>query len=135
MHVAGHGVEGWSRELLANSVIYVIGVNAIAFGIGHVFLADRVAAEIGWPAGSPFQFEVGMANLAIGVPAVLAGSHGPDYWLPVIIAFTVFYGGAALGHLREIVRAKNYAPGNAGAVFWFDILAPVALIALYVAAT
>ncbi|HEY7033286.1 MAG TPA: DUF6790 family protein [Thermomicrobiales bacterium] len=133
--VARHGADRWPSELLGNAVVYLIGVNAIVFGIGHVVFADRTAAAIGWPVGSPFQFEVGMANFAIGVPAVLAGSRGPDYWLPLIIAFTVFYGGAAWGHAREIVRAKNHAPGNAGPVFYFDFLAPIALIALYVAAT
>ena len=35
--------------------------------VKHTFFADEVAASIGWAAGSPFQLEVGFANLAIGV--------------------------------------------------------------------
>lgn len=28
-------------------------------------MADEIAKEIGWPTGSPFQFEVSMTNLAL----------------------------------------------------------------------
>jgi hypothetical protein len=32
-----------------------------------------------------------------------------------------------------MIRDHNFAPGNTGYVFWFDILAPVLLIVLYIA--
>lgn len=42
-------------------------------------------------------------------------------------------GGAAVGHALDMVRSHNFAPGNAGVIFWTDILLPVfgfALLAL-----
>jgi hypothetical protein len=32
-----------------------------------------------------------------------------------------------------MIREHNFAPGNAGFIFWYDILAPALLISLYVA--
>lgn len=49
--------------------LFIIGVAGSGIGgfIAHVFISDEVADSIGWNAGSPFQLEVGFANLAIGV--------------------------------------------------------------------
>ena len=43
--------------------------------IGHTAFADRTAAYIGWLADNPFQTEVAVANLAIGVLGILC------YWV------------------------------------------------------
>ena len=40
--------------------------------------------------------------------------------------------GAAAGHVREMVTQHNFASGNAGPIFFYDILAPAALIYPYV---
>src|SRR5512139_909310 len=48
-----------------------LGVGLIWAGIGHLLMPDRVAAGIGWQAGSPFQREVGMWDLALGIVGVL----------------------------------------------------------------
>jgi hypothetical protein len=31
-----------------------------------------------------------------------------------------------------MLREHNFAPGNAGYIFWYDIVVPLSLIALYV---
>ena len=36
----------------------MVGMGSIWAFMGHVFDANAVAAVIGWPAGSPFQYEV-----------------------------------------------------------------------------
>lgn len=41
--------------------------------------------------------------------------------------------GAAVGHVRQMVTERNFAPGNAGFIFYYDVLAPLLVIALYVA--
>ena len=51
------------------------------------------------------------------------------------MAFSIFYIGAAVGHVKDIVTKKNYASGNAGGVLVVDVLIPVLLIGLYVMAT
>ena len=55
--------------------------------------------------------------------------------LATVVAFSIFYLGAAIGHVKDIITKKNYASGNAGGVLIVDVLIPVLLMALYVAAS
>jgi hypothetical protein len=126
-----HGDADWQRRMLENGLLWLVGVQGFAFASGHLFFADRVADSIGWPRGNPFQFEVGLANLAWGVLGVFAGSHDRDWWLAAVVAFAVFYLGAAVGHVREAVTQRNFAPGNIGGVLVFDVAAPGLLIILF----
>jgi Family of unknown function (DUF6790) len=48
-------------------LVIVVGFGSLYAFVGHAFVADDVARSIGWPTGSPFQFEVALHNLAIGV--------------------------------------------------------------------
>ena len=32
-----------------------------------------------------------------------------------------------------MIKARNFSPGNAGPIFWYDVLVPLLLIYLYVA--
>jgi hypothetical protein len=99
---------------------------------GHVFAADEVAASIGWPAGNPFQTEVGVANLAIGALGILSYWIRGNFWTAAVIATSIWLLGAAAIHVREMVDEANYNPGNAGIVFYMDIIGPVLLIALLI---
>ena len=83
---------------------------------------------------SPFQFEVALHNLAVGVLGVLCFWVRGDFWSATVIAFAVFGIGAAYGHIRDIRLSHNYAPGNAGPILYIsDILLPLQLIVLLVA--
>jgi hypothetical protein len=126
------GVDDWNQTALDVGVLWLIGISGFIFAGGHLFMPASVAESIGW-ATSPFQWEVGLANLAYGVLGVTASSFDRDYTLAAIIVFAVFMLGAAVGHVRSMIRDHNLAPGNTGYVFWFDILAPVLLIVLYIA--
>ena len=94
-------------------------------------MADKVAESIGWPKGSPFQFEVGLASLSYGALGVFATSKGAEWWLASIVAFSIFMLGAAAGHVVQMVKHHNFSPGNAGVIFVYDIVVPIFLIALY----
>jgi hypothetical protein len=98
---------------------------------GHAFVPNQIAAYIGWPAGSPFQFEVACANLAVGVLGLVSLWRGPDFWLATILGQGVFTWGAAYGHIQDIIVQHNYAPGNAGMVLYLDILVPVYLLIIW----
>jgi hypothetical protein len=126
------GVDDWKQTALDVGVLWLIGVSGFIFASGHLFMPAPVAESIGW-ATSPFQWEVGLANLAYGVLGVTASSFDRDYTLAAIIVFAIFLLGAAVGHVRSMIRDHNVSPGNAGYIFWFDVLAPVLLIVLYVA--
>lgn len=110
---AGYGIPDWPQNLLVISLTYLVGVQCFVTGSGHLFFPDPVAESIGWQKASPFQREVGLANISYGVLGVMAGSFGLAWWLAAIIAFSDFYLGAAVGHIREMV-VKNNSPGNAG---------------------
>jgi hypothetical protein len=58
-----HGTDGFHRATLVNGLVYLIGVAGIIGASGHLLKADDVARSIGWPPGSPFQWEVGVADL------------------------------------------------------------------------
>ncbi|WAC56275.1 DUF6790 family protein [Gordonia sp. SL306] len=122
-------------DLLANSILWMIGVQGWMTGFGHMFFGEPIAESIGWPAKTPWQWEVGLASLATGVLGVIASAFGTEFWLATIIAFAVFYLGAAVGHVREMVVHRNFAAGNAGPIFFFDVIVPIYLIVLYVVVT
>ncbi|MFA4860345.1 DUF6790 family protein [Methanoregula sp.] len=111
----------------------VLGVGAVGLvsAIGHVFMADRIAEMAGWPTGSPFQYEVGMANLALGVVGLLCYRFRDNFWLAAILANAVFLMGDGIGHVRDILLNANYAPFNAGVPLYWDFLFPLAQILLW----
>jgi hypothetical protein len=118
--------------LLQNAILWLVGVQGFIIGSGHIFVPDPIADSIGWPRGSPFQFEVGLASISYGVLGVVASTFGPQWWLAAIVAFSVFYLGAAVGHVRELIVEHNPSPGNAGSILVFDVLVPLFLILLWV---
>jgi hypothetical protein len=117
--------------LLQNSILWLVGIQGCIIGSGHLFFPDPIADSIGWPRGSPFQWEVGLASVSYGVVGALASLFGHEWWLATIIAFAVFYLGAAIGHVREMVSKRNMSPGNAGPILLFDIAVPTYLLVLY----
>jgi hypothetical protein len=96
--------------------LYLLGISVGANGIGgfsgHFFASDQVAEAIGWPAGNPFQLEVGFANLAIGVLGVMAIHRRDGLREAAVIAATIFSVGATIVHVMDILETGNLAPGN-----------------------
>ena len=101
------------------------GVVTLVSGLQHLIQPDRIAKYIGWPTGSGFQRELGWAEVGVGAAGMLAPWLGPLYALGPCVAGAIFYLGAAVGHTQEIAKAGNLNPGNAGPVFYVDILAPL----------
>jgi len=111
-------------RLIAWFVFFNIGVAYLYNFIMHAFFGEMTARFIGW-ADSPFQFEVATASLGFSVVGFLAAFRSFDLRLAAILAPGIFTLGAAVGHVREMISAHNFAPGNAGVVFWTDILGPL----------
>ena len=80
---------------------------------------------------SPFQWEVGGANLGIGVAGVLATSFGPAYWLVVIPRGHGLPLVAGIGHIREIVQRRNFAISNSGPILVLDFVIPAYLLVIW----
>lgn len=102
----------------------VIGVYLFYNFVGHVFYGETLARFIGW-ANSPFQAEVGYASLGFSVVGLFAFRGGHGIRFAAIVAPAMFLWGAACGHAYQMITAGNFAPGNAGSVFWTDIAVPL----------
>ncbi len=120
----------WADRLLSGLNLFPVGLMGLWAALGHLAFPAQAAAAIGW-ATSPFQFEVGVANLGIGLAGLIA-AFWRDWGFRAAVAVMVsgFLGGAAVGHLVQIAETGNYAAGNAGPILYTDILTPLALLIL-----
>ena len=119
-------------EILLNwAFICIVGIGGIWAFIGHTLFAEQVAESIGWPAGNPFQQEVALTNLIIGILGILSVRIEGTFRIATLIAYTIFMMGAGIIHIWQITTVHNLAVNNAGLVLWIDLLLPVILIGLY----
>lgn len=112
------------EKLLAWHIFWVIGVGFLYNFIMHGFFGAMSARFIGW-ADSPFQFEVATASLGFSVVGFIAAFRSFDLRLAAIVGPSLFTLGAAAGHIYQMVTAHNFAPGNAGIIFYMDIIIPL----------
>jgi hypothetical protein len=112
------------EALFATYLLCALGFSYLLNFVMHVFFQKTAAAYIGWQP-SPFETEVGFASLGFAAVALLAvkGSYGLRVGAVVGPAF--FLWGAAGGHVYQMIAAHNFAPGNAGIIFWMDIIVPL----------
>ena len=107
--------------------LLAVGFTGIYAFIMHVFFPVTSAAVIGWHV-SPFQFEVGMANLGFGLVAIFAFWGSYSFRLASVVGVTCWLWGDAIGHIYQMILKQNYTVGNAGSWFWLDIILPFVLI-------
>ena len=85
-----------------------LGLGYLYAGLGHLFVADKVAESIGWPVGSPFQREVGMWDAAMGIVALLCLKfRDTGFWTATILGIGIFSVAAGLGHVYEMVVTRG----------------------------
>jgi Na+/melibiose symporter-like transporter len=116
-------------RLLRYLFLFPLGVQGLWAFVGHVFFAEQAAASIGW-ADTPFQYEVGVANLGLGLASIYAAFRGFEARLAVAIAAAGFLIGAGIIHILDIMGKGNLAPGNAGPILVTDFLTPVVILVL-----
>ena len=88
-------------------LVITVGIQGIFAFMGHTIYADATAASIGWPAGNPFQSEVAVANLSVGVLGILCYWMRGSFWSATVIGFAVWFLGDAVVHIRSIVVEAN----------------------------
>jgi hypothetical protein len=108
--------------------IYV-GVMGVFTAYAHVFRPIQTSASIGW-ATSPYEYEVGMADLTVGVLGVLCLWIRGNFWLATAIANAVWLLGDAVGHIREMTLNNNHAANNSGLFLFAEILTPFVILLL-----
>ena len=104
-------------------LFWPVGVAYLYNFVMHVFYGDVAARFIGW-AESPFQAEVGFASLGFAAVALMAAFGSAGLRVGAVVGPSLFTLGAAAGHVYQMVTAGNFAPGNAGVIFWTDIIIP-----------
>ncbi len=112
------------EALFSYFLLFSIGLANLYNFVLHVFFGKMTAGFIGW-ADSPFQLEVGFASLGFAVLGLLAFKGSFDMRLAAVVGPACFLWGAAGGHVYQMITAHNFAPGNAGVIFYSDILVPV----------
>ncbi len=122
-----------AEVLLGYLLLFNVGLFGLLSAYGHVFMGPEIAAQIGWAAHSPFQFEIGMANLAFGVLGVLAFWIRGRFWDATLIGWAILLLGCFVGHLMNYYSTGDSAPYNVGVFLWFnDLFLPLfALGTLY----
>lgn len=125
-----------SDRVIEISLLYLLAVGAGVSGIvgfmGHAFDAAKIARSIGWQPGSPFQFEVAIANLSLGVLGLMCIRVRGSFWLATGIGTSVMFLGCNYQHLYDAFAHNNYAPNNYGIINVFEFVWPVAVLILLV---
>ena len=119
-------------RLLRYLMLFPIGFMGLWGALGHLAFPAESARAIGW-ATSPFQLEVGSANLGIGLAGIYAAFRSFEARLATALVVAAFLGGAGIVHVHDIIRAGNFAPGNAGPILFTDFLTPIVVLSLLVA--
>jgi hypothetical protein len=120
---------GWEPTVFWLMLLFV-GLSGLYTGLLHLFVPVQTAAEIGWKT-SPFQWEVGVADFMLGVLGVMAAWGNRSFRWAVVVALCIWFWGDAVGHVRQMRLADNFASGNAGSWFWVDVLGPGVLLAAH----
>lgn len=135
VHIRWKQLTGWQAigSVLMWQLAIGLGLGLIWAGLGHLLMPDVIAESIGWPTGSPFQREVGMWDVALGIVGVLCLVFRDEgFFTATIIGTGIFYVSAGLGHVYELIVHGDTAAFNAGAVMYIDLFYPVVLAALLI---
>jgi hypothetical protein len=123
--------EEFLETFLLDALVIIIGLGAFTAFLGHTMYKDVIADEIGWPKGSPFQFEVAVANLSFSVLGILSIWFRGNFWLATAIGYATFCYGAAFQHIQDIIEKGNFSPLNAGVFLYVgDIILPTIILAM-----
>lgn len=112
---------------LGSLFFFAVGLSGLWGFIYHVFFPNLAAQYIGWQP-SPFQFEVGVANLGLGVVGIFGLHATKGYRIAGALFTACLLWGAAYGHIVQMIHAHNFAPGNAGVIFYNDLVLPLLLV-------
>jgi hypothetical protein len=126
------GSTPFDEQALRWLLFLAVGCTGIGGAIPHTIFAKQTARSIGWQTNG-FQYEVGFANLAIGAAGIYASLQDTSQaWVTASLAGGIFLLLAGAYHVVEIVRDRNFAPGNT-VILISDFGIPISLLALLAA--
>src|SRR5271154_6630291 len=106
-----------------------VGLMGALTAYAHVFRPVETSASIGWST-SPYEYEVGMADLTVGVLGILCLWLRGNFWLATAIANAVWLLGDAVGHVRQMTLTNNHAANNSGIFLAAELVTPVVILIL-----
>jgi hypothetical protein len=120
------------RIFLLYLIVMCIGVQGILAFYAHAFMADFVAEQIGWAPGSPFQFEMAIANLSYGILGFMCIRFKGNFWIAVVTGNLILLLGAAYGHFVQMAKG-DHSPYNSGIFLYVgDIIIPIVIFILMI---
>ena len=117
-------------NMLFYQLTVTLSLSGLISFIGHVFKSDMVAEKIGWVKGSPFQKELGFAELGYAIAGFMCIWFHHEFWLAVIVLVSPLYVLAGVNHIWEMAVKKNFASHNTWTIIP-DLLMPLSWIMLY----
>ena len=117
-----HAIEFALKLLL----FLTVGVTGIWAFITHTFFPNFINPFVDG-ATNPLEFDVALANLALGITGLLAWWQPFAFRLSVVISVSCLLWGAAAAHLYQMFYLGDLALANAGATFYTNIAIPALL--------
>jgi uncharacterized protein DUF6790 len=108
-----------------------VGIAYTWAGFFHIAFPRMAASSIGWQV-SPFQFEIGVADVSIGIVAIVSFCRSLDFKGPVVGYLSLFSIGVAYGHFREAIYEGDYSKNNFGILLVITLVHATLLPVLYV---
>jgi hypothetical protein len=118
-----------ARTYLLYLLVIYVGLMGLLTAYAHVFRPIQTSTSIGWST-SPYEYEVGMADLTVGVLGILCIWFRGNFWLATAIANAVWLLGDAIGHTRQIAANNNHAANNSGIFLIAEIVTPIVIMVL-----
>src|SRR5277367_186965 len=118
-----------AETFLLYLLFFYVGLEGLLTAYAHVFRPIQTSASIGWST-SPYEYEVGMADLTVGVLGVLCLWLRGNFWLATAIANAVWLVGDAVGHVRKMTLNNNHASNNTGIFLVTEIIMPLVILSL-----
>lgn len=114
-------------------IVVAMGIGEVITAASHVVAPAATAAQIGWAAGSPFQWEVAMANLSFAVLGIACYWKRGSFWSASITGYLVYFWGCGVGHIYQYVVHQDTAPYNWGPLVPVVFVVPLVLAILNIA--
>lgn len=128
-----HDGQGLAARLLDWMLLLPVGVGGVWAGFFHITFPLQAAQSIGWQP-SPFQFEIGVADAAIGVAGIASFWRSLPFKAAVVLYIVLFNLGVSVGHIRDAM-AGNLAANNFGLLLLVTLAEMVLLPVLLAAAS
>ncbi len=125
-------VEFKMQLLVMYFLVFIIGFQSFLSFMAHTFFANQTADLLGWAKNSPFQWEVGIANLAFSLMGFLSIWLKREFWVGLILGFTLWLWGDAIAHIRQMITLKDYSLNTSSSFFYSDLVGPLVLILSYI---